>query len=91
MTTPETSRFSKLPPHSGRGPDIFVYQIPSTEIGFMTSLVEAYEGIGLVRTLDRERGIIEVWCMPDFRESLTGILASLRRQFPIQPMSRDFD
>ena len=84
-------RFASLPPHDGSAPEIRVYQAPPDEIGYLVSLVEAYEGIGLVRTLDRSRGIIETWSMPDARETFAGVLAAAARQFPIQPLERDFD
>lgn len=84
-------RFPALTPHNGSCPEIRVYQAPPDEIGFLVSLVEAYEGIGLVRTLDRSRGIIETWSMPEARETFDGLLAAAGRQFPIQPLDRDFD
>lgn len=71
-------------PHSGEGPLIRLYQMPPEDIGFLTSLVEAYEGIGLVRTLDRTRGIIECWVMRDGMDSWDAILASIRRRVPVQ-------
>ena len=63
-------------PHSGEGPLIRLYQMPPEDIGFLTSLVEAYEGIGLVRTLDRTRGIIECWVMRDGID-VEGVLEAL--------------
>ena len=57
----------------------------------MWETMEAYEGIGLVRTLDAARGIIECWVMPDGIEVFETILRSFRRTAEIQPMDRDFD
>jgi hypothetical protein len=70
--------------HSGQGPLIRVYQMPPEHIGFLTSLIEAYEGIGSVRTLDRTRGIIECWVMPDGAEAFEAVLGALRRRGPVQ-------
>lgn len=70
---------------------IRVYRMPPREIGYLTSLVEAFDGIGLVRTLDRERGVIECWIMTDHAEAFEGLLNSLREEFPIQLLPAEFE
>ena len=73
-----------------RDPLIRPYQLPPTWIGYLTSLFEGYEGIGLVRTLDRSRGIVELWIMPDYEEDFRFLMAAVSRQFPIQPLDKGF-
>lgn len=70
---------------------IRVFRIPATQIAYLSSLVEACEGIGLVRTLDEARGIIECWLMPDAVESFERLLIQLRSEFPLQSIQREFD
>ena len=53
--TPPVERFAVLPAFDGPQPEIRVYQLARPAIQFLTSLVEAAEGIGLVRTLDEQR------------------------------------
>lgn len=84
-------RFSSLPPHGGEAPLIRVYQLPQPAIQFLTALVEASDGIGLVRTLDESRGIIECWIMPDFVPDYEAILQAVAQQWPIQPLGREFE
>lgn len=68
-----------------------VYRVPPREIGYLTSLVEASDGIGLIRTLDRRRGIIECWIMADFLEDFEGLLRAVSRDFPVQLLPREFE
>lgn len=84
-------RFSTLPPHDGARPVIRVYQLAQPAIQYITALVEAYDGIGLVRTLDEERGIIECWMMPDFMPQYEQIIRSVAEQWPIQPLGMEFE
>lgn len=85
------SRFARLAPWPQRPPQVRVYQLPAEEIGFLTSLVEASDGIALVRTLDQTRGIVECWAMPDYAAEFDRLIEALRREFPIQSLGRDFD
>lgn len=84
-------KFESLRTYDGGEPRVLHYQISPDQITFLTGLMEAYEGIGLVRTLDAARGIIECWVMPDGIEVFETILRSFRRTAEIQPMDRDFD
>lgn len=84
-------RFSKLPPHDGSTPIIRVYQLPQPAIQYITALVEAYDGIGLVRTLDEDRGIIECWLMPDFVEEYERIFRAVAQCWPIQSLGAEFE
>lgn len=70
---------------------IRVYRIPPREIGYLTSLVEASDGIGLIRTLDRSRGIIECWIMADFLEDFEALLRAVSNEFPVQTLPREFE
>ena len=89
MSTPRP--FSTLPPHDGALPLIRVYQLPQPAIQFITALVEASDGIGLVRTLDEHRGIIECWLMPDFVKEYEQIVRTVSQSWPIQSMGVEFE
>ena len=83
----------KIKPTGGAGardPLIRPFQLPPTQIGYLTSLFEGYEGIGLVRTLDRSRGIVELWVMPDFEDDFRFLMDAVSRQFPMQPLEKGF-
>jgi Domain of unknown function (DUF4911) len=48
------------------------------DIALLKFVVESYEGIGLVRTLDRKRATVVVLAMPDAIEHVRAVLDSLR-------------
>jgi hypothetical protein len=79
-------RFTSLPPSPGVETLIRVYQLPPPAIQFLTSLAEAADGVGLVRTLDEQRGIIECWIMPDFVREFDGLIAATAAQWPVRLM-----
>lgn len=86
-----SAKFSTLPAHDGSRPIIRVYQLPQPAIQYITGLVEASDGIGLVRTLDEDRGIIECWLMPDFIEEYEQIVRSVAEIWPIQALGAEFE
>ena len=84
-------RFGSIPPYRGGEPAIRVYQLPRPAIQVLAALVEASDGIGLVRTLDEERGLIECWIMPDYAEDFERILATTAQRWPIQHVGARFE
>ena len=48
----------------------------------MKLIVEAHEGIGVLRTLDRKRAVIVVMVAADMEADARAMLASLRDQVP---------
>lgn len=83
--------FDKLPCYDGRAASIRVYQLALPALQYLTALVEAGEGIGLVRTLDENRGLIECWIMSDFQEEFDAILEEVGRHWPMQQLDPEFD
>ena len=84
-------RLGALARHDEPPPIIRVYQLPQPAIQFLTALVEASDGIGLVRTLDEERGIVECWIMHDFERDYERIIRVVARDWPIQPLGQEFE
>ena len=58
---------------------------------YLTAYVEACDGIGLVRTLDEARGIIECWVMADYVDDFDRQIEAIKQDWPIQPMDRVFE
>ncbi len=52
-------------------------KLPVEHIVSIQFLIESYEGIGIVRTLDRHKGEIVVLALPDTISVLTNLLDSL--------------
>ncbi len=47
--------------------------------------------MGLIRTLDKDRGIIECWTMPDAQADFMSLLAAFGKDYPVQRLDREFD
>ena len=70
---------------SGRGNPhtVEIYlEIPPAEIVFIKHIIEAHEGIGVLRTIDRKRAVIVLMVAADMEKHARAILDSLRDQLP---------
>ena len=52
-------------------------RIASAQIGFLNSIIESYEGIGVVRTLHAHSGIIELWLPPEFEALVLEVMCDV--------------
>ena len=55
----------------------FLIQSKREDIDFINKIVEAYEGAGVVRTLDPRKGIISVISTEDFKDFMRDVLVDL--------------
>ncbi len=51
-------------------------------------ILEGYEGMAVPRTLDGDRGIIELLIAPDFETEVEKVLDRMREDFTIQEVER---
>jgi hypothetical protein len=72
--------------------EIYLKVVPC-EIGFIKSIFESYECVGIIRTIDRHRGIIVVMVPRDFADDAWEILDSIRGQMEWRevPRPENFD
>lgn len=63
------------------------YRVDSKEIGYIGFTVQAYEGIGVVRTLDSAQGIVEILIPPDFLDEIEGLLEDLQVEISIEEIA----
>ena len=61
--------------------EIFL-ELPPQDIVFIKLIVEAHEGLGVLRTLDRKRAVIVVMAAADMEADVRAMLESLRDQVP---------
>jgi hypothetical protein len=66
-----------------------VIQVPSSEIGYINSVTEAYEGMAIVRTRDEIKGIIEFWVIPELIKSFDEFLDALSAEIPLRRLTED--
>jgi len=58
--------------------DVFFLRLAPADIAFVKFIFESYEGVAVVRTLDRREAVIAVLVSADFIDVARGILRSLR-------------
>ncbi len=58
-------------------------RIEPEEIGYVCALVEALEGLAIIRTKDKALGIVEFWISPAMKADFAGFLAGLAREISI--------
>lgn len=56
---------------------VLFLEVPAQSIVTMQALFESYEGLGLVRTMDRARSIIAILTTPDMESRCSALLDSL--------------
>jgi chemotaxis response regulator CheB len=72
-----------MSPSRGNPETVEIYlELPPEDIVFVKLIVEAHEGIGVLRTLDRKRAVIVVMVAADMEADARAMLASLRDQVP---------
>jgi len=55
-------------------------RIQRTDIVLLKFVVESYEGIGIVRTIDRKKATVVILAMPDLIDHMWAVLESLREE-----------
>lgn len=58
-------------------------RIEPEEIGYVCALVEALEGLAIIRTKDNALGIVEFWISPAMKADFEAFLAGLAREIPV--------
>ena len=53
-------------------------RIRREDIALLKFVIESYEGIGIVRTIDRKKATVVVLAMPDLIDHVRAVLESLR-------------
>ena len=62
--------------------------IDKTQIAFLNSIIESYDGIAVVRTQDAPAGIIELWIAPAFEETVNNIMQNIAGEIGLKSYYR---
>lgn len=62
-------------------------RIPPAQISHLTAVVEAYDNQFILRTEDKEQGVIHLWYARQHQAVLEEILLDLEDQFPVKVLS----
>lgn len=57
---------------------------PPSEIAFVNSIIVAYEGVFVLRTIDAKVGLVEFWISPDFEPEAREIIEDLKKSIGIE-------
>ena len=61
----------------------FLIQSRKEDIDFINKIIEAYEGIGVVRTVDANAGILNVISTDDFKDFVRTIIEDLDKNYGV--------
>jgi len=70
--------------------EIFLELLPE-DIAYLKFIMESYEGVGIVRTVDQKRAIVDLLVVEDFMQTALSILASLQQEVCIVEIPRPPD
>ena len=63
------------------------FKVAHRDMVFLKFILEAYEGMNVMSTVDNKAGIIRIAIMPGFLADMEGLLADLGRQVMLEPVS----
>ena len=61
------------------------FKVAHRDMVFLKFILEAYEGMNIMSTVDNTVGIIRIAIMPGFVDDMDGLLAELGRQVVMEP------
>ena len=63
-------------------------EIRPEDIAYVKFIFESYEGVGIIRTVDRKKAIIALLAVDDFIGTARSILTSLKDEIPLVEIPR---
>ena len=66
----------------------FQLEVDKKEIAYLVGLFESYGDFAIVRTIDQNRGLIELIISPDYRDEVCWLLDSLKEEMSIRILSK---
>jgi len=66
-----------------------LFKLKTSDITLVQFILEGYEGLVTVSTIDPKTAIIQVLIMPDFLADVEGILEDLKSQFMMEDVTSD--
>ena len=71
--------------------DQIYLRVRPRDIAYIKFIIESYEFVGIIRTVDRKEAIIVLLVVPDGRELAKQLLVSLADEIPIEEIPRPAD
>ncbi len=67
--------------------EIFL-EVSPKDIAYIKFIFESYEGVGIVRTIDQKKSIIDILVVDDFQETARCIVLSLSHEVKMKEVPR---
>jgi hypothetical protein len=67
--------------------EIFL-EVSPEDIAYVKFIFESYEGVGIVRTVDQKKAIIDILVVDDFQETARCIVLSLNHEVKMKEVPR---
>ena len=61
------------------------------DIAYVKFIFESYEGVGIIRTVERKKAVIVLLVVDDFLNVARSILKSLQKEVPLMEIPRPYD
>ena len=81
-------KFENLPTPQYKDTINFYAQSKKEEIGFINFIFDSYEGLGNIRTINENSGLLEFWIAPDFLEVAQKIFKEFEERLTFQIISK---
>ena len=76
-------RFSSIPEYKDGDTITYLITLDPKEICYIQALLEGYEGVGIMRTRDGDKGIVEFWIPPSRKDIFEAFIESLKKEVTI--------
>ena len=60
------------------------FEVDKKDIAYLTGVIEGYDYLAVLRTLDQDRGLIELLISPDFLDDTLNLVEALKNEIPIR-------
>ncbi len=67
------------------------FKVAHRDMVFLKFILEAYEGMNVMSTVDNKAGIIRIAIMPGFVDDMDGLLAELGKEVTLEPVTWNDD
>jgi hypothetical protein len=69
----------------------FFFELRPEDIAYVKFVVESYEFVGLIRTVDRKKAVIVVLVVEDFLADARGMLDGMKKEIGLTEIPRPAD
>ncbi len=64
-------------------------RVPCKDIAYLKFIIESYEGMAVVRTIDPDQAIVELMIAPGWEEEVERVLEALRKEISIEEVHEE--